>query len=65
MKLPVINAKYFEDIIYIYVEVFEFVCLLERSGCLTLLVPRVAYLLHELLGTTNIKTNVCFVFFPC
>ena len=36
MNLPVINAKYFEDIIYIYVEVFEFVCLLERSGCLTI-----------------------------
>jgi hypothetical protein len=28
------------------------------------LVPRVAYLLHEPLGGTNSKINVCFVFFP-
>jgi hypothetical protein len=28
------------------------------------LVPRVAYLLHELLRGTNSKINVCFVFFP-
>ena len=28
------------------------------------LVPCVAYLLHELLRSTNSKINVCFVFFP-
>jgi len=28
------------------------------------LVPRVTYLLHELLEATNSKKNVCFVFFP-